>query len=177
MIPPNERKTMNLTLWKKRDPLNGGLARLRDEMDRTFDRFFSEPFGIMDVEPKSLRTEGWIPALDVSETDTEVTIRAEVPGIAAKDLDISASGNSLSIAGQKEETSEKSGEEFCQCERRFGSFRRVIDLPDTVDADKITAESDNGVVTIHVAKKPGAKPKQIEVKTASAAGRKVPVAA
>lgn len=158
---------MNLSLWKKRDPLNGGLVRLRDEMDRMFDRFLSEPFGFGLIEPKSLRAEGWIPPVDVSETDNEVTIRAEVPGIAAKDLDISISGTTLTIAGQKDETTEKKDENYYVCERRFGSFRRVIDLPETIDPDKVSAESDNGVVTIRVAKKPGAKPRQVEVKPAA----------
>lgn len=167
---------MNLTLWRKRDPvthlspINGGLARLRDEMDRTFERMLQEPLAM--VEPKIMRTEGWIPPLDVAETETELTIRAEVPGIATKDLDISVSGGMLTIAGKKEEQDEKKGEDFYQCERRFGSFRRVIDLPETVDPDKITAESDNGVLTIRAAKKPGAKAKHVEVKAAS---KKVPV--
>ncbi|MCC6659531.1 MAG: Hsp20/alpha crystallin family protein [Phycisphaerales bacterium] len=162
---------MNLSLWRRRDPLNGGLSRFRDEIDRTFERFMSEPFGL--IEAKSPRPEGWAPAIDVCETDAEVTIRAEAPGIPAKELDISVSGNTLTIAGQKEESSEKEEENFYHCERRFGSFRRSIDLPETVDADRISAESDNGVVTIHIAKKPGAKPKQIEVK---AAAKKVAVA-
>jgi HSP20 family protein len=161
-----------LTLWKRTDPLtfgplNGGLTRLRDEM---LDRFFTDPFGA--IEPKVLRSEGWIPPLDVSETDTEITIRAETPGIAAKDLEISISGNTLIIAGEKEENFEKKEENYCRCERRFGSFRREIELPLTADSDKITAESDNGVVTIHVAKKPGAKPKAVEIKPA---GKKVAV--
>ncbi|MBS0196486.1 MAG: Hsp20/alpha crystallin family protein [Planctomycetes bacterium] len=145
--------------------MNGGLATLRDEVERTFDRFFHEPLGF--TEPKALRAEGWIPPLDVSETDSEVTIRAEVPGIAAKDLEITISGTTLSMAGRKDETVEKKEENFYQCERRFGSFRRVIELPETVDAEKVTAEADNGVVTVHVAKKPGAKPKQVEIKPAS----------
>ncbi len=163
---------MNLSPWRKRDPINGNLVRLRDELDRTFDRFFDEPFGSMGLEPKAPRAEGWIPPLDMSENDTEFTIRAETPGVNAKDLDISVTGGMLTIAGQKEEQEEKKGENFYQCERRFGTFRRVINLPDTVDPDKVTAESENGVVTIHIAKKPGAKPKQVEIKTA---GRKVPV--
>lgn len=159
---------MSLTIWKNRDPMNGGLARLRDEMDRTFEKVFNEPFGF--AEPKLLRYEGWVPPLDMSETDTEVTLRAEVPGIAAKDLDISVTGKTLSIAGEKEEINEKEKEDFYQCERRFGAFKRVIDLPETVDPDKVTAEVDNGLVTIHVAKRPNAKPKQVEVKPV---GRKV----
>lgn len=170
---------MNLSLWKKRtpsaslSPFNGDLARLRDEMERTFERFYTDPFALGMLEPKALRSEGWLPAIDVTETDAEVTIRAEVPGIAAKDLNISVSGKVLSIAGQKEEKCETKDEGYCCCERRFGSFRRSIDLPDTVDADKVNAESDNGLVTIHIPKKPGAKPKQIDVKTSS---KKIPVA-
>jgi HSP20 family protein len=153
---------MNLSLWKRGSPINGDLARLREEMDRTFDRFFIEPLGLM--EPKMFRAEGWFPPVDVSETDAEVTIQAELPGIAAKDLEIEVSGTTLTISGEKEEHEEKKGKDFYQSERRFGSFRRVIDLPETVDAEKVTAESDNGIVTIHVARKPGIKLKRVEVK-------------
>lgn len=164
---------MNLGIWRGRNGLDG-LARLRDEMDRSFDRLFSEPLGA--IEPRALRAEGWMPAIDVSESDGEVLIRAEAPGIAAKDLEISVSGRALLISGKKEETTEKKDENFYHCERRFGSFRRVIDLPETADTDKITAEADNGVVTVRVAKKPGAKPKQVEIKPAAGA-KKVPVTA
>jgi HSP20 family protein len=172
---------MSLTLFRKRNPLsivpaNGEFARLRDEMDRTLERFYNEPFGMLGAEPKALRTTGWIPPLDVSENETEVTIRAEVPGIPTKDLDISITGNVLTMSGKKEEMTEKKEDDFYQCERRFGSFRRVIELPETIDAEKVTAEADNGVVTIHVAKKPGVKPKHVEVKPAANVGKKVPIA-
>jgi HSP20 family protein len=153
---------MNLSIWKRPGAGNGsGLVRLRDE----FDRLLNEPWGLS--EPKMFRTEGWLPAVDVSETDAEVTIRAEVPGIAVKDLDISILGTTLTISGQKNEQEEQEGEDFYQCERRFGSFRRVMTLPETIDADKITAEADNGVVTVRVAKKPGTRSKKVEVKPAA----------
>ncbi len=169
---------MSLTLWKKRSPaalspLNGDLARLRDEMDRTFDRFFTEPLSLDAIEPKLLRAQSWFPPLDISETDNEVTIRAEVPGIPSKDVDVSISGTTLTISGEKNESTERRDENFYQSERRFGSFRRMVELPDSIDADKVTAESDNGVITIRIAKKPGTKPRQVEVKPA---GKKVPVA-
>jgi HSP20 family protein len=171
---------MSISLWKKRSPtvfspINGELGRLRDEMERMIDRFLIDPSLLGTIEPKGSRIEGWIPPLDVSETDTEVTVRAEIPGIPAKDIDVSVSGNTLSISGEKEEKFESRGEDFCQCERRFGAFRRVVELPDGIDADKITAESDNGVVTIHLAKQPGAKSRHIEIKAPPA--RKVPVSA
>ncbi|MBX3372861.1 MAG: Hsp20/alpha crystallin family protein [Phycisphaeraceae bacterium] len=168
---------MTMTLMRRRTPTtslapsNGDFARLRDEMDRTFERFLGDPLGL--VEPKFFRTEGWIPPLDLSETDTELTIRLEAPGIGAKDLDISISGRTLTISGEKSEQQEKKGENFYHCERRFGSFRRVVELPETVDVDKVAAEADNGVIAIHIPKKPGAKPKQVEIKPST--GRKVAV--
>ncbi|MCC6677587.1 MAG: Hsp20/alpha crystallin family protein [Phycisphaerales bacterium] len=168
---------MNISLWNKRDPLTGELARLRDEVDRTFDRFFKDPglLGGRAIDPLGLRAETWVPPLDVSETDSEVTIRAEVPGVPTKDLDITVSGHTLNIAGKKEEHEEKQTGNVYRSERRFGSFFRSIDLPDTVDTDRITAESDNGIVTLHAAKKPGAKPRHVDIKPMNAPSRKVPV--
>ncbi len=162
---------MTLSLSSRRESANGGLARLRDEMDRAFERFVSEPWGL--IEPKAMRDEGWFPPVDLSDSDKVVTIRTEVPGIAAKDLDISISGATLILSGQKEEKEEKEGENFYRSERRFGSFRRMIELPEGIDVDKVTAESDNGVVTITIAKKSGAAPKKVEVKPTS---KKVSVA-
>lgn len=163
---------MNIKLWRQRSPVDTGLSRLRDEMDRTIDRFITEPFGLGELQP-ALRTEGWLPPLDVSETENEVTIRAEIPGVSAKDLDISVTDSMLAISGQKEEMDEKKDENFYRCERRFGAFRRVVELPETVDPDKVNADIENGVLNIRVAKKPGAKPRHVEVKTGN---RKVPVA-
>lgn len=168
---------MNLTLWNRRpttilSPFNGDIARLRDELDRTFDRFFIEPFSFGMIEPKEVRSEGWLPALDMSESDAEVTIRAEAPGVPASDLDISISGTTLTISGEKQQVTERKDENLYCCERRFGAFRRAIELPETIDADRVTAEADNGVVTIHIGKKPGTKAKRVEVKPT---GKKVAV--
>ncbi|MCA3004485.1 MAG: Hsp20/alpha crystallin family protein [bacterium] len=163
---------MNLSLWKKRDPLDSSLARLRQEMDRTFDRFFSDPSGMAWADASGPRFEGWLPPLDISQTDAEITIRAEVPGVAVKDLAISVSGNTLTIAGHKAEHREQKEEDIFRCERRFGEFRRSVELPETADPEKITAESDNGVITIRILRRPGAKPRLVEIKPI---GRKVPV--
>lgn len=160
---------MNLALWKHRHPFNGEIARLRDEMDRTIDRLLGGSF----IEPKATRPDGWAPVVDVSETDSEVLIRAEVPGINPSDLDVSISGNTLSISGSKKEEAEKSGEDYYQCERRFGAFRRVVELPDTIDPEKVTADGDAGVVTVHVAKKVGVKPRHVPVRTSN--GRRTSV--
>jgi len=169
----HRRSPMNLGLWKRPLSINGELARLREEMDHAFERFFNEPAPAPGGELASRRIEGWMPALDVSENENEVVIRAEVPGIAAKDLDVSVSDSTLTISGSKQEHEERKDETYYRSERRFGAFRRVVELPESVDPSKIVAEADNGVVTIKVAKKPGVKPRQIEIKPVA---RKVPVA-
>ncbi|MEI7658340.1 MAG: Hsp20/alpha crystallin family protein [Phycisphaerae bacterium] len=162
---------MNLGLWKRPLGINGELARLREEMDQAFERFFLEPAPSLAAATPH-RVEGWMPALDVVENDHEVVVRVEVPGIAAKDVDVSVSGSTLTISGSKQEHEERKEETYYRSERRFGAFRRVVELPESIDPTKIVAESDNGVITIKVAKKPGVKPRQIEIKPVS---RKVPV--
>jgi len=152
---------MNLAIWKHRSPFNGELTRLREEMDRTIDRLMGAQF----IEPKATRLEGWAPLVDVSETESEVLVRAEVPGIDPANLDVSISGNTLVLSGSKKEETEKSGEDFHQCERRFGAFRRAIDLPESIDPDRVSADSENGVITVRIAKKPGQRTRRVEVKS------------
>lgn len=152
---------MNLTLWN-RNPLIDEFARARDDMDRMLGRFLGS--GMVAPEGRFARTEGWAPAIDVSESADEVMVRAEMPGIAARDLEITLTGNVLAVSGRKEEKEEVEHEDFYRCERRFGSFRRMVELPESIDPERITADSENGIVTIRVAKKPGQRARRIEVK-------------
>lgn len=139
------------------------LTRMRDEMDRVFDRWFDRPLEF--AWPGN--GKDWMPALDVIDSENEVTIKAEVPGMAAKDVNVSITGNMLTLSGQKDESKEEKGENFYVSERRFGSFQRSIELPDGVDADKVSAEQTNGVLTVKVPKLRSAKPKNVPVKTTS----------
>ena len=84
------------------------MVALRGEMDRLFDSFFREPFGAMDWPPWG--SGKWSPAIDVAENDKELTVRAELPGIDPKDLEVSVSGNQLVLSGEKKESSETQGE-------------------------------------------------------------------
>ncbi|MEY3144185.1 MAG: hypothetical protein RLY21_2678 [Planctomycetota bacterium] len=162
-------KHMNMSLFR-RTPVLDEIARARDEMNRMMGRYFNEaPSPLETIAP---RLEGWIPPIDVSETDDEIFIRGELPGIATRDLEITITGNTLSISGKKEEKEETEQEDFHRCERRFGAFRRVIDLPESADTERIVADSDNGVITVRIAKKPGQRAKRIEVKPTA---RRVPV--
>lgn len=160
---------MNLSLFR-RTPILDEFTRMRNDMDRMLGRYMGEPAN--PIESAAVRLEGWIPPVDVSETDDEILIRTELPGIASRDLEITITGTILTISGKKEEKEEMEQEDFYRCERRFGAFRRVIELPESADSERISADSDNGIVTIHVAKKPGQRAKRVEVKPTA---RRVPV--
>jgi HSP20 family protein len=154
----------------RRTPVLDEFTRMRDEMDRLLSRTFGS--NMPSTELGAARIDGWIPPIDVSETDDEILVRTELPGIAVRDLEITITGNTLSIAGKKEEKEETEQEDFYRCERRFGGFRRIVELPESVDSERVSAESDNGLVTIHVAKRPGQRAKRVEVKATT---RRVPL--
>lgn len=164
---------MSLIPWRNkrnelaaREPADAyPLGRLRSEIDRLFDRFFTDPFGSMDAFFTPLGE--WAPSIDVAESEQEITVRAEIPGVDPKDLDIQLTENVLTLRGEKKEMTERKGDNYYHGERRFGTFQRVICLPVDVDPEKVSAEHANGVVTIRLAKVPGAAPKRIPVKVAS----------
>ncbi|TVM00728.1 MAG: molecular chaperone [Candidatus Brocadia sp. WS118] len=135
------------------------ISSMQEEMNRMFDRFFkggeSSDFGM---------TATWAPPLDLSETADKVTVKAEIPGMDPKEIDISIQGDTLIIKGEKKEEKEEKGKNYYRMERRYGSFSRVVDLPASVDTNKVTAECKNGVLEITMQKKEEVKPKQISVK-------------
>jgi HSP20 family protein len=158
---------MSLVPWKNknRDRELGEIEpydwidNFRLEMDRVFDRVLGglSPMG----EGGMFRH--WGPSIDVSETNNEITVRAEVAGIDPNDLEITVTGNLLTLAGDKKESTERKGENFHHSERRFGSFRRSVSLPSEVNTDDARAEHRNGVVNITLKKKESAVPKRIAV--------------
>lgn len=138
------------------------LFALRSEVDRLFDSYLREPLSSLDL---SLWGSGkWSPAVDVAENDKELIVRAELPGIDPKDLDVSVSGNQLVLRGEKKETSEIEEKGFHQCETRYGSFHRTVPLPEGVDTENIDAQYANGVLTLRLAKIAPAVAKRVEVK-------------
>ena len=158
---------MNPIPWKNKQRESGPepaspLATLRGEMDRLFDAFVREPFGAIDWP---FAGQGkWSPAVDVAETDQEITVRAELPGIDPKDLDVTVTGGQLVLSGEKRESTEDRGDDFYHTDSRFGSFRRVVRLPEGVDSENVEAEFVNGVLTMRLKKSPAAVPKRIDVK-------------
>jgi HSP20 family protein len=131
-------------------------------VDRLFDSFLREPFGGLDW-PSGWSSK-WSPAIDVSEDDKEVVICAELPGIDPKDLDVSVVGNQVTLRGEKKESSERKEKGFRQTETRYGSFHRIIPLPEGVDTEKVEAQYANGVLTLRLPKTVPTAAKRIEVK-------------
>lgn len=131
-----------------------GLTRLQDEMNRLFEGFFSGAPRRMD----------WQPRVDVVETPETLVVKAELPGIAPGDVDISVAGDVLTIRGEKKAETEEKGKTWYRRERTSGSFARSITLPFAVDANRIEAEEKSGVITITLPKREEAKPKKVQIK-------------
>lgn len=143
----------------RRDITTSPWGRSPWEMERFFDRFLSDPWWGSEF----LSAQSWAPPLDVTETEKEVVVRTEVPGVKPDDLDVSVSGDLLTISGEKQESREHEAENAYHSERYFGSFRRSFRLPSSVDQDKVSASYENGVLTISLTKKEGAGAKRIPV--------------
>jgi HSP20 family protein len=140
-------------------------------MDRLLDTFIREPLGL--EWPFGQR--GCAPSVDLAETNEEVVVRAEIPGIDPDNLEVTVVGGQLVLAGEKKDVSESSGRDFYHTESRFGRFRRTIPLSQAVDAENAEANYTDGVLTIRFKKIPAVAPKRIEVKVcqgeASSGGR------
>jgi len=138
----------------ERDPF----LALRREMDALFDGFFG-------ATGSGRALESFEPRVDVAETDKEVRITAELPGVEEKDVEVSLSRDAITIKGEKREEKEEKGKEQYRMERSYGAFRRSFSLPCEVDADKATASFKKGVLTVMLPKTAeAAKSKKIEVK-------------
>lgn len=135
---------------------------LQQEMNRIFDRF-SDNF----ISPFRERTLSTFPKVNVKESEKSIEVTAELPGLDAKDIDISVSDNVLTLKGEKRMEKETKEDDYYRMERSYGSFNRNIMLPSEVDANKTDAQYKNGILTITVLKKPEAqrKSKKIEIKS------------
>jgi HSP20 family protein len=144
----------------------------RGEMDRLFDRFgFPSLRRMLDIEPPWRPESSFtfsVPAIDMSEDEKAYKISAELPGLDAKDVDVSVSGNTLVVKGEKRQEKEEKDKNYYFSERAYGSFQRAFELPASIDRDKISADVSKGVLTVTLPKTPDAQKQQkkIEVKSA-----------
>jgi HSP20 family protein len=158
---------MTLIPWRTKREEEGGrqlapLSGFRHEMDRLFDSFFHDSLSTGD---RPWGVTSWGPPLDVEETDKEVLVKAEIPGMKAEDLELSIRGDALVISGEKKESEERRETGYVYQERHFGSFRREVQLPSAVEADDVNAEYKDGVLSVRLKKSQEALPKKIRVKT------------
>lgn len=118
------------------------------------------------IAPSFAYEREWLPSFEIRENGDSFLFRADLPGIAQKDLDVSLTGNRLQVSGKREAEKETKEETVYLYERSFGSFTRTFTLPEGIDAAHTRSELKDGVLTIVVPKLPAMKPKKIEVKAA-----------
>jgi len=141
-------------------PWRGEIDRLRDEMDRLYERLFDwRPFRRFPMEGE------WVPWVDISETAKNIVVSAEIPGMEAKDIDVSLDGSVLTLRGERKHEKEEKEENYHRVERAYGSFFRSIQLPAEVDSSKVKASYKRGVLKITLPKVKKQESKKIEVKT------------
>jgi HSP20 family protein len=129
-------------------------------VSRMFEEFFNGfPLGNSFPETR----ESWNPAVDILEKDGNLILRAELPGLTEKEIDLKLEGNTLTLKGERKLENEDKKNSYHRVECLYGSFMRSFRLPDTVDMEKISAEYKNGVLTVTLPQKPEVKPREIPV--------------
>jgi HSP20 family protein len=142
----------NITRW---EPFRD-MVSMRKDMDRLIDEFFSVP---------ATAQTGWgLPMVDMYQTDENIVVKATLPGLDPKDLDIQVTGDVLTIRGEVKTEEVEEGAKYHIREHRYQSFSRSMNLPSAVIADKASAEMKNGILTLTMPKAKESKPKVITVK-------------
>jgi HSP20 family protein len=141
---------------------------VQDQLNRMFDRAFERA-----GEESSLST--WAPAVDIYETEHELVVKADLPEIDLKDLDIRVENNILTIRGERKFEQKVNEDNYLRVERAYGSFARSFTLANTVNSEAIKADYQHGVLTLTIPKKEEAKPKQIKVNVGTPTAISTPV--
>jgi len=127
---------------------------------RLFEEFFNDfPFNSSSPSTR----ESWSPAVDILEKEGDLVLRAELPGMTEKQIELKLEGNTLTLKGERKLENEEKKNNYHRVESYYGSFMRAFRLPDTVDMEKISAEYKNGVLVITMPQKPEVKPREIQV--------------
>ena len=161
----------DLIPWKKnrqekdlqrQDPI----SELQQEMNRLFEDFFDQPHALSRLSGESGLQTSFSPSVDISETDQEIRVAVELPGMDPENIEVSYTGNALTISGEKQTESEQQEEHFYRKERSYGSFRRSIPLPGTIQEEDIEASFKNGVLQVRLPKSSEARERasRIEIK-------------
>lgn len=133
------------------------LRAMQEQMNRLLDMAWNREGG------EELREGIWQPPVDIYEDENSVVIKAEVPGVDQKEIDIRIEDNTLTIRGERKHSQEVKKENYHRVERYYGSFQRSFSLPHTINQEKVKATCEQGVLTITLPKREEKKPKQISV--------------
>jgi HSP20 family protein len=147
---------MNLTKWDPFKELN--------DMSQRLNRMFGRPVAHSEAGRDAMTTIDWAPSVDISETDNEYVIKAEIPEVKKEDVKVTVEDGQLTIQGERKQEKEEKGKRYHRIERSYGSFMRSFDVPDNVDESKAKAEFKEGMLTLTLPKSEKAKPKALEVK-------------
>ena len=147
---------MTLVRW---DPF-----RELEEMSNRLNCIFDRPALRNSNGKEALTIADWVPSVDISETDTEYLIKAELPEVKKEDVKVTLQDGVLTIQGERRQEKEEKDKKFHRVERSYGSFVRSFTLPDYVDDAKVKAEFKEGILNLHLPKSERAKPKAIEVR-------------
>ena len=141
------------------------LTSFQSEMNRLFNTFFDTP-----TTANGSAARRWTPAMDLVETDEHFVLKADLPGLTEDDVNIEVEENVLTISGERKQENVQEGERFFAVERGYGSFSRSFSLPDGTDAEHVSAEVRDGVLTLRVPKKPEVQARRINIGSATSAG-------
>ena len=139
-----------------------GANTLQEQVNRLFSDVFERS-----SQESNLST--WAPAVDIAETEHELVVKADLPGVDPKDLDIRVENNVLTIRGERKLEKKVNEDNYLRVERAYGSFTRSFSLSNTVNSEAIKADYQNGVLSLSIPKREEAKPKQIKVNVATPA--------
>ena len=138
-----------------------GLSTLHDQVNRLFNETVLRGQG----EDSALTT--WSPAVDIYETENELVVKADLPDVSEKDIDVRVENNLLTIRGERKFEKSISEDNYLRVERSYGTFSRSFSLPNAVNAEAIHAEYKNGVLTVTMPKREESKPRQVKVAVSS----------
>jgi HSP20 family protein len=129
------------------------------EMERELSRVFSDYYG----DNADLFNSAWVPQADLSETEEEYILQADLPGLKREEVELVCVDNTVNIKGERKHEVEEEKSGYHRTERRYGAFQRSFEIPGGFAADKVTASFEDGVLTVHLPKREESKPKQIKV--------------
>ncbi len=139
----------------------GLLRRFNEDVNQLFSESRNLPVG--EGDRSSIVTSNWSPAVDIKEEDERFVLKADIPGVDPKDIDVTMEDGVLTIKGERKHESEEEREGYKRVERSYGSFYRRFSLPDTADAERVTAKGKDGVLEVSIPKQEKVQPRKIAV--------------